>query len=86
MHDFRTVGDLQDAKLISEDEVEAAVAAFLVDPMPPVFVFGDGSRLNLPRAIRNHQGARVFLARDDVGAAIKRPFIRAAILQARPRR
>ena len=48
-------------------------------------MFRQGYRLNLMKAVRNHQGARVFMEREDVGIALKRPFVRAAILQARPK-
>lgn len=85
MIDFQTVGDLCAAHHIGEDEVDAAVAAFLADPLPPIFVFRNGARLNLVKAVRSHQGARAFMAREDVGVALKRPFVRAAILQARPK-
>ena len=85
MIDFQTVGDLCAAHRIAEEEVDAAVAAYLADPLPPVFVFRQGYRLNLMKAVRNHQGARVFMEREDVGVALKRPFVRAAILQARPK-
>ncbi len=83
--DFQTVGDLCTSRRIADEEVDAAVDAFMASPLPPVFVFRSGHRLNLVKAVRNHQGARVFTGRSDVGAALKRPFVRAAILQARPK-
>ncbi|WP_375454920.1 hypothetical protein [uncultured Methylobacterium sp.] len=85
MIDLRTVGDLRTAQRITDEEVEAAVDAFMADPLPPMFVFRHGYRLNLLKAVRNHPGARVFMERSDVGPALKRPFVRAAILLARPK-
>lgn len=84
MSDFRTIEMLCAAKLISEDEVEAGVEAFLDGSLVGPFVFRAGYRVNLTRAVRSHPGAQEFVGRANVGPALKRPFVRAAILQARP--
>lgn len=72
--------------LITESEVDAATEAFLADPMVLPFVFKEGYRLNLGKAVRRHPGANDFINRSDAGPMLKRPFVRAAILQARPER
>lgn len=77
---------LRDLNLISEDEVNAAVEAFLDDPLTPTFVFREGYRLDLGKAVRRHPGADDFVNRREAGPLLKRPFVRAAILQARPAR
>ena len=84
MSDFRTIEMLCAAGIISEDEVEAGADAFLDGSIAGPFVFRSGYRVNLIRAVRSHPGAREFVGRANVGPALKRPFVRAAILQARP--
>lgn len=82
--EFQTIEMLCAAKIISEDEVEAGVEAFLDGSLVGPFVFRSGYRVNLVRAVRSHPGAQEFVGRANVGPALKRPFVRAAILQARP--
>ncbi|MCJ2012200.1 hypothetical protein [Methylobacterium sp. J-076] len=84
MTDFQTIGTLCDRNLISEDEVDTAVEAFLSGSTPSVFHFQGGYRLNLVKAVRSHPGAQEFVGRPNVGTGLKRPFVRAALLQARP--
>ncbi|KQO69393.1 hypothetical protein ASG60_02750 [Methylobacterium sp. Leaf469] len=81
-----TILALCDLGLIAEAEVEAAIAAFMADPMALPYTFKEGYRLNLGKAIRRHPGANDFVNRSDAGPQLKRPFVRAAILQARPER
>jgi hypothetical protein len=81
-----TVQALCDLGLIAEAEVEAAVAVFMADPMAPPYVFKEGYRLNLGKAVRRHPGADDFVRRSDAGPLLKRPYVRVAILQARPER
>jgi hypothetical protein len=84
MRDFRTIGTLCDLGIISEDEVGAAVEALLSGVGKSEFHFKAGYRLNLVKAVRSHPGAHDFVGRPNVGIGLKRPFVRAAILQARP--
>ncbi|NEU13402.1 hypothetical protein G3T14_14860 [Methylobacterium sp. BTF04] len=81
-----TILALCELNLISDVEVNAAIEAFMADPMALPFVFKEGYRLNLGKAIRRHPGANEFVNRSGAGPLLKRPFVRAAILQARPDR
>jgi hypothetical protein len=81
-----TTAALCNLNLIAGDEVTAAVEAFLADPRGPTFVFKEGYRLDLGKAVRRHPGADDFVNRGNAGPALKRPFVRAAILDARPAR
>lgn len=81
-----TILALLDLNLISEQEVDAATDAFMAEPMALPFVFKEGYRLNLAKAVRRHPGANDFVNRSGAGPLLKRPFVRAAILQARPDR
>jgi hypothetical protein len=84
MRDFRTIGTLCELGVISDDEVGVAVEAFLSGSVESVFLFRAGYRLNLVKAVRSHPGAQEFVGRPNIGIGLKRPFVRAAILQARP--
>ena len=84
MSDFQTVQMLCASNLISEDEVDAGVEAFLDGSAVGTFAFRGGYRVNLVKAVRSHPGAQEFVGRANVGPALKRPFVKAAILQARP--
>ncbi|GJD97616.1 hypothetical protein OCOJLMKI_4849 [Methylobacterium iners] len=81
-----TTAALCQLELIAEHEVDAAVDAYMADPLAPTFVFREGYRLNLAKAVRRHPGADDVVSRGKVGPALVRPFVRAAILQARPDR
>ncbi|WP_336492264.1 hypothetical protein [Methylobacterium nigriterrae] len=86
MTETLTTSALCQLKLISDDEVSAAVDAFMADALAPPFVFKEGYRLNLGKAVRNHPGADDVVNRRKLGSQLLRPFVRAAILQARPAR
>ena len=84
MIEKRTTAALCEANLIGDDEVSAAVEAFLANAMTPPFVFRQGYRLDLGKAVRRHPGADDFVNRGNAGPIMKRPFVLAAIMQARP--
>lgn len=81
-----TTAALCDLNLIAEDEVAAAVDAYMADPLAPPFIFKEGYRLNLAKAVRRHPGADDVVKSGKVGPALVRPFVHAAVLQARPDR
>lgn len=81
-----TIAALRNLNLIADDEVDAAIEAFLADSRAPTFVFKAGYRLDLGKAVRRHPGADDFVNRGNAGPMLKRPFVRAAILEARPAR
>ena len=84
MTDLRTIQALHAANVIAEDEIDASVEAFLAGAVGEAYRFRSGHRLNLIKAVRSHPGAQEFVGRANVGQSLKRPFVRAAILQARP--
>ncbi|KQP09187.1 hypothetical protein [Methylobacterium sp. Leaf93] len=81
-----TTAALCKLNLISQEEVAAAVETYLANAMAPPFVFKEGYRLDLGKAVRRHPGANDFVNRGNTGPLMKRPFILAAILEARPLR
>ena len=79
-----TTGDLFKAKTLAEEDVVAAVEAFMADPTTTAFLFGDGYRIDLAEAVRSHEWASVTVANKDTTEHLCRAAVRTAILLARP--
>ncbi len=84
MTDLQTIQMLRTANVIAEDEIDASVEAFLSGAVSEPYRFRSGHRLNLVKAVRSHPGRRNSSAGRMSAPLLKRPFVRAAILQARP--
>ena len=56
----------------------------MADPTTTVFLFGDGYRIDLAKAVRSHEWASVTVATKDATEHLKRAAVRSAILLARP--
>ncbi|MCJ2034597.1 hypothetical protein [Methylobacterium sp. J-068] len=72
------------AKAVIEEDVVAAIAAFMTDPTPSPFVIGDEYRLDLAAAVRAHEWASVTVRTKDATENLKRAAVRTASLLARP--
>ncbi|MER2263901.1 hypothetical protein [Methylobacterium oxalidis] len=81
-----TVGDLFKAKALTDNDVRAAVDAYMADPTTSLFVFGDGYGLDLAVAVRSHAWAAQTVFNADATEHLKRAAVRTAILLARPER
>ena len=79
-----TTGELYKAKTLTEDEIGAAVDAYMADPTTTAFLFGDGYRIDLAEAVRSHEWAAVTVGTKDATEHLKRAAVRTAILLARP--
>ena len=79
-----TTGELYKAKALIEDDVAAAVDAFMAAPSTTDFLFGDGYRIDLAEAVRSHEWASVTVDNKDATEHLKRVAVRTAILLARP--
>jgi len=79
-----TIGDLFKAKAITDEQVSAAVDAFLAGPASEPFPIADGYRVDLAAAVAAHAFTTMMVGRDDVSTASKRGAVRTAILLARP--
>ena len=84
MAENSTTGELFKANAILEVDVVAAVDAFMVDPTTTLFVLGEGYRIDLAAAVRDHEWASVTVATKDATEHLKRAAVRTAILLARP--
>ncbi|HEV2545057.1 MAG TPA: hypothetical protein VGU70_20090 [Methylobacterium sp.] len=78
-----TVGELFKAKAVADDEVNAAVDAFLANPATGVVPLANGCRINVAEAVEAHPFARATLSGEKPTPSRKRKAVRAAILLAR---
>ena len=84
MAETPTTGELFKAKAILNEDVDAAVDAFMADPTLTAFLMGDGYVLDLAAAVQANPFAKRMLADPAMRDALKRTAVRAAILLARP--
>ncbi|GEP07405.1 hypothetical protein [Methylobacterium oxalidis] len=84
MSEALTIGELFKAKAITDDDVRAAVDAYMVDPSATLFVMGDGHGLNLAEAVQSHEWAKAAVEHPTAIDRLKRAAVRTAILLARP--
>ena len=81
-----TTADLLKQGLITDDDVDAAVDAFMGDPAVTTFIFRDVCRLDLRAAVKAYLFARNNLRNPEASPGLKRAATRKAILLARPER
>ena len=79
-----TVSELRKAVDITDDEVEAAIDAYLGDPKFAPFHFACGHAINVAAAVEVHQPAKAAMIDPDRSAEFKRNMVRTAILLAHP--
>jgi hypothetical protein len=84
MAESPTVADLFKAKALTDNDILAAVDAYMADPTTTLFVMGNGYGLNLAEAVRSHEWASVTVAHSTATDHLKRTAVRTAILLARP--
>ncbi|WP_342163109.1 hypothetical protein [Methylobacterium sp. SD21] len=80
----RTVGRLREEGVISNDEVTAAVEAYLADPKGPPFEFASGHVLYVARAVHAYRQAREAMAVRGVTEVYRRTIVRTAVILATP--
>ena len=78
-----TVDELFKAKAVTDEQVNAAVEAYLADPTVGVIRIADGCGVDIAKAVEAHPFTRATLAGAKPGPSRKRKAIRAAILLAR---
>ncbi|GJD47026.1 hypothetical protein AFCDBAGC_4911 [Methylobacterium cerastii] len=72
--------DLLKAKIVTDDEVSAAVDVFMTDLTTRLFRFKSGHSLDLANAVRVHQPAKAAVAHPDRNEKFRRGMVRTAIL------
>ena len=84
MADAQTTGELFKAKAILEENVAAAVDAYMTDPEAAAFQIAKYYRIDLAVAVADSKFARDVVANLEASDALKRGAVRTAILLARP--
>ena len=79
----QTVGELFKAKAVSDDQVNAAVDAYLADLGSTAHPIADGYSLDLAVAVAGHGWASQVIANPESSPGLKRGAVRTAILLAR---
>ena len=78
-----TVGELFKAKAVTDDEVNAAVAAYLADPETDAHPIADGYSLDLAAPVAGHGWASQVVGNPESSPGLKRGAVRTAILLTR---
>ncbi|MGW5960199.1 hypothetical protein [Methylorubrum thiocyanatum] len=78
-----TVGELFKAKAVTDEQVNAAVDAYLARPHTAAYPITDGYALNLLDAVSGHRFATKVVANPGSSPTLKRGAVRTAILFAR---
>lgn len=77
-----TVGELFKAKAVTDEQVNAAVEAYLADPGAEAHTITDGYSLDLAAAVAGHGWAKQVIGNPEASPSLKRGAIRTAILLA----
>lgn len=86
MPESPTVGELFKAKAVTDDQVNAAVDAYLAKPETDAHPIADGYVLDLGAAVTGHLWASEVVASPEASPGLKRAATRTAILLARARK
>lgn len=79
----QTVGDLRQELSVLEEEIDAAVDAFLSDPSVAPFRFGNGHSLGVAKALHARPPSRLIYADVHARPADERKAVQAAIRRAK---
>ncbi|UYW26619.1 hypothetical protein OKC48_25775 [Methylorubrum extorquens] len=77
-----TVGELFKAKSVTDDEVNAAVDAYLTDLEAGIFPIADGYVVDVDAAVVKHLWASHVIANEESSPGLRRAAVRTAILLA----
>jgi hypothetical protein len=81
--DIPSVGDLRKAE-ITDDEIEAATAAYLKDDGAEPFTFKSGHRIDVAKAIEMHPQAKKLLADKATTPGLRRTMVKTAVIMGFP--
>lgn len=79
-----TVGELRKAAEIADQEIDAAVDAYLANPKAEPFRFASGYVIDVAAAVYGYQPSKAAVTDPDRPAKFKRTMVRTAILLAHP--
>ena len=75
-----SVGDLRRKSEITDEEIEAATAAYLKDEGAPPFAFKSGHTVDVAKAIEMHPQAKALLADEATKPGLRRTMVMTAVI------
>ncbi len=75
-----SVADLRRKSEVSDDEIEAATAAYLADDSAKPFAFKSGHTIDVAKAIEMHPQAKALLADKAITPGLRRTMVRTAVI------
>jgi hypothetical protein len=79
-----SVGDLRRKSEVTDDEIEAATAAYLKDENAKPFAFNSGHTIDVAKAIEMHPQAKKLLADKATTPALRRTMVMTAVIMGFP--
>ncbi|WP_342111038.1 hypothetical protein [Methylobacterium sp. SI9] len=75
-----SVGDLRRKSEVSDDEIEAATAAYLADESAKPYAFKSGHTIDVAKAIAMHPQTRAILADAAIEPGLRRTMVKTAVI------
>jgi hypothetical protein len=75
-----SVGDLRRKSEVTDDEIEAAMAAYLKDENAEPFAFKSGHTIDVAKAIEMHPQAKKLLADKATKPSLRRTMVMTAVI------
>jgi len=79
-----SVADLRRKSEVSDEEIEAATAAYLADESAPPFAFKSGHTIDIAKAIEMHPQAKKVLADEATKPSLRRTMVKTAVIMGFP--
>lgn len=79
-----SVGDLRHKSEVTDDEIEAATAAYLKDENAKPFTFKSDHRIDVAKAIEMHPQAKKLLADKAATPGLRRTMVKTAVIMGFP--
>ena len=79
-----SVGDLRRKSEVTDDEIEAAAAAYLKDENAKPFAFKSGHTIDVAKAIEMHPEAKRLLADKATTPGLRRTMVMTAVIMGYP--
>jgi len=79
-----SVGDLRRKSEVTDDEIEAAAAAYLKDESTKPFAFKSGHTIDVAKAIEMHPQAKTLLADKATTPGLRRTMVVTAVIMGFP--
>ncbi|SFM96633.1 hypothetical protein [Methylobacterium pseudosasicola] len=79
-----SVGDLRRKSEVTDDEIQAATAAYMKDEDAKPFAFKSGHSIDVAKAIEMHPQARKLLAEEATPPGLRRTMVMTAVIMGFP--